>query len=61
MEELLKQIEDYKNEIEGYNATDEKAVEEFRIKWLGTKGIVKTLMEEMKNVPVKKKRFMDKY
>jgi len=33
MEDLLKQIQDYKSEIETYSATDEKAVEEFRIKW----------------------------
>ena len=33
MEELLKQIQDYKTEIEIFTATDEKAAEEFRIKW----------------------------
>jgi len=56
MEDLLKQIQDYKSEIETYSAADEKGVEEFRIKWLGTKGLVKTLMGEMKNVPNGKKK-----
>ena len=56
MEQLLKQIEDYKKEISSFSAADEKQVEEFRIKYLGTKGIVKAIMGEMKNVPVEKKK-----
>jgi len=56
MEQLLKQIADYKNEIETFSATDAKAIEEFRIKWLGTKGLVKNLMGEMKNVANDKKK-----
>lgn len=56
MQELVQQIEDYKKEIEAYSAADAKAVEEFRIKWLGTKGLVKTLMGEMKNVPAAGKK-----
>src|SRR6187401_1216046 len=56
MEELLKQIQDHKTEIEAFTGTDEKAAEEFRIKWLGTKGLVKTIMGEMKNVPNEKKK-----
>jgi phenylalanyl-tRNA synthetase alpha chain len=58
MEQLLRKIEDYKKEIAEYQASDEKQVEEFRIKWLGTKGIVKATMGEMKNVaPDQKKEF----
>lgn len=56
MEELLKQIEAYKNEIAAFEATDADAVEAFRIKFLGTKGIVKAVMGEMKNVPNESKR-----
>ena len=56
MEELLKQIQDHKTKIESFTAADEKAVEEFRIKWLGTKGLVKSIMGEMKNVPNEKKK-----
>lgn len=56
MEELLKKIEGYKNEISATGASDEKQVEEFRIKWLGTKGIVKAMMGEMKNVVAENKK-----
>ncbi|MBC7946971.1 MAG: phenylalanine--tRNA ligase subunit alpha [Chitinophagaceae bacterium] len=56
MEQLLEQIETYKKEIRGFSAADTKAVEEFRIKYLGTKGVVKSIMGEMKNVPVDKKK-----
>jgi len=56
MELLLKQIKEYKKEIIAFSAPDAKAVEEFRIKWLGTKGIVKEIMGEMKNVTLDKKK-----
>jgi phenylalanyl-tRNA synthetase alpha chain len=56
MENLLKQIEEYQAEIGAFTATDDKQVEEFRIKYLGTKGIVKSIMGEMKNVPVEQKK-----
>ncbi|MEO7984301.1 MAG: phenylalanine--tRNA ligase subunit alpha [Bacteroidota bacterium] len=56
MENLLKKIEEYKQEISSFGATDDKQVEEFRIKWLGTKGIVKEIMGEMKNVAPDKKK-----
>jgi len=56
MDQLLQQIEEYKKEIAQRSATDARSVEEFRIKWLGTKGIVKILMGEMKNVPNERKR-----
>src|SRR6185436_16138228 len=56
MEQLVKQIEDIKKEAGAASATDAKSVEEFRIKYLGTKGIVKNIMGEMKNVPNEKKK-----
>ena len=56
MDQLLSQIEKYKKEIEKFTASDSKEVEEFRIKYLGTKGIVKTIMGEMKNVAAEKKK-----
>lgn len=56
MNQLLQQIESFKKEIEGYVASDAQAVENFRIKYLGTKGIVKNLMGEMKNVPADQKK-----
>ena len=56
MEKLLQQLEDYKKEIAAFEATGDKQAEEFRIKYLGTKGIVKTIMGEMKNVPAEEKK-----
>jgi len=56
MESLLQQLEAYKKEIGSAAAADEKQLEEFRIKYLGTKGLVKNVMGEMKNVPADKKK-----
>lgn len=56
MDELLQQIETYKKEINAYEAPSADALEAFRIKYLGTKGIVKAVMAEMKNVPNEKKK-----
>lgn len=56
MEDLLKKIEAYKTELENPVPADPKAVEEFRIKWLGTKGLVKEVMGEMKQVPAEQKK-----
>ena len=56
MEELLQQIENYKLEITAVEANTVDAVEAFRIKYLGTKGLMKTVMGEMKNVPNEKKK-----
>ncbi len=56
MQELLNKIDEYKKEMTSFPATDEKQVEEFRIKYLGTKGLVKSIMGEMKNVPVEQKK-----
>ncbi|MFT3902942.1 MAG: phenylalanine--tRNA ligase subunit alpha [Niabella sp.] len=56
MQDLRQKIEAYKAEISAVQATDAAATEEFRIKWLGTKGLVKAIMGEMKNVPAEQKR-----
>lgn len=56
MEALLQQIEDHKKEINNFSAENTEAVEAFRIKYLGTKGIVKAVMAEMKNVPNEQKK-----
>jgi phenylalanyl-tRNA synthetase alpha chain len=55
MDELLQQIDNYKKEIAEFSA-EKDAAETFRIKYLGTKGLVKNVMGEMKNVPNEKKR-----
>lgn len=56
MEQLLQQIEEVKKEVSAFPPADAKLAEEFRIKYLGTKGIVKTIMGEMKNVPNERKK-----
>jgi len=56
MEELLQQIDAYKKEIETTQISSLEELEEFRIKYLGTKGVVKGLFGEMKAVPAEKKK-----
>ena len=56
MQELLQQIDQHKKEIESFAGDNVEAAETFRIKYLGTKGIVKSVMQEMKNVPNDKKK-----
>ena len=55
MEELLQQLENHKKDISDFSA-EKKVAETFRIKYLGTKGLVKSVMAEIKNVPNDKKR-----
>lgn len=50
MQQLISQIEEYKKEMAAAQAADTKEAEAFRIKFLGTKGVVKALMGEMRNV-----------
>ena len=56
MQELLDQIEAYKKEIESFDVSGAQQLEAYRIKFLGTKGIVKSLFGEMRNVPVDQKK-----
>ncbi len=56
MEQLLQQIEDHKKEIESFTLNGPGSLEAYRIKFLGTKGIVKNLFAEMRNVPNEKKK-----
>jgi phenylalanyl-tRNA synthetase alpha chain len=56
MEELLGQLQAYRQEIESFPITNAQELEAYRIKFLGTKGIVKGLFGEMKNVPGDKKK-----
>ena len=56
MKNLREQIEALRDEITGFNSNDPVQVEEFRIKYLGTKGQLKNLMGELKNVPVDQKK-----
>jgi phenylalanyl-tRNA synthetase alpha chain len=56
MEQVLQQIETLKKEIETLQIDSAKTLEEYRIKFLGTKGLVKALMGEMKNVANEQKK-----
>ena len=56
MEQIVQQIENHRQEIDQLQVADAKALEEYRIKYLGTKGLVKALMGEMKNVPNDQKK-----
>ena len=56
MEQLLQQIEDIKKDIAAATGATSAEVEAFRIKYLGTKGLVKHIMGEMKNVPNEQKK-----
>ncbi len=56
MEELLEKLDTYRKEILGIEPDGAEAAEVYRIRFLGTKGIVKNLFQEMKNVPAEKKK-----
>lgn len=56
MQELIHKIEDYKKEINAFDVGTPALTEEFRIKYLGTKGLVKNIMSLMKDVPNEQKK-----
>src|SRR5450432_1441021 len=58
MDNLLKLTGNSKEEIESFTATDKNDAEVFRIKFLGSKGLIKSLMKEMKNVSPENKKQM---
>ena len=58
MNNLLQQIEHSKEEIKKFSTADKNPAEIFRIQFLGTKGLIKSLMGEMKNVAAENRREM---
>ena len=56
MEQLLQQIAQYRQEIESTVANGAESMEAYRIRFLGTKGIVKSLFSEMRHVPADLKK-----
>ena len=56
MEPLIQQIQTITQEIQNTVATTSAEVEAFRIKYLGTKGLVKNMMGEMKSVSNEQKK-----
>ncbi|KAA9039616.1 phenylalanine--tRNA ligase subunit alpha [Ginsengibacter hankyongi] len=58
MNNLLQEVENSKAEINNFSTTDKNPAEVFRIQFLGSKGLIKSLMGEMKNVPAENRREM---
>ena len=58
MNNLLQQVKLSKEEIENFSTAEKDPAETFRIQFLGTKGSIKSLMAEMKNVSPENKREM---
>ena len=58
MNNLLEQVKLWKEEIKNFSSTEKDPAEVFRIKFLGTKGSIKSLMTEMKNVAPENKKEM---
>lgn len=56
MEEILQQLKDYREEISAFNPGNAEEVEAFRIRFLGSKGIVKGLFSRMKEMPAEAKK-----
>src|SRR5688572_28812493 len=56
MDQLLQQLQQYRQEIEQLPMNGTNSLEAYRIRFLGTKGILKSLFTEMKNVPAEKKK-----
>lgn len=56
MQELIQQVEEIKQQVNGFTAADGDVAEAFRIRFLGTKGAIKAMMGEMKNVPAEQKK-----
>jgi phenylalanyl-tRNA synthetase alpha chain len=56
MEQIVQQIAAYTQEIQAFEPKTADELEQYRIKFLGTKGIVKALFGEMKQVPNERKK-----
>lgn len=56
MASLREQIQQYEQEIKDFNPTSAEDLENYRIRFLGSKGIVKNLSAEIKNVPAEQRK-----
>lgn len=56
MEEILDKINAYRTEINDFRPKDAGELENFRIRFIGSKGLVKSFFAEMKNVPAEQKK-----
>ena len=53
--EVFEKVKEIQRQIEGADPADPEALEQFRIKYLGSKNILKPLMGEIRNVPNEQK------
>jgi phenylalanyl-tRNA synthetase alpha chain len=53
---MLELIAQYRTEITQFQSSKADEIEQFRIKYLGTKGLLKSLFEDFKNVPNEQKK-----
>src|ERR1043165_8565430 len=56
MQSLQEQLKAHEQDINSFTPANATELENYRIKYLGTKGIVKAILGEMKNVPVEQKK-----
>ena len=56
MDELIQQIEAYRQEIDSIAPNGPESLEAYRIRFLGSKGVVKNLFSAMKNVSGEKRK-----
>src|ERR1700747_2140556 len=57
---MQNKIDQYTTEVKAANPANAAELEEFRIKYLGTKGIIKDLFEQFKSVSPEEKRVLGK-
>ncbi len=57
---MKEQIKKFLAEVESFDDSAPAAVEDFRIKWLGRKGIIPALFEDFKQLPGEEKRDLGK-
>jgi phenylalanyl-tRNA synthetase alpha chain len=53
---MIDKIKQHIEEAKAFNTKNKEALESFRIKFLGTKGLLKELFAEFKNVPNDQKK-----
>ena len=53
---MIDQIKKHIEEVNAFQADNKEKIEEFRIKFLGSKGLLKELFAEFKNVPNEMKK-----
>jgi phenylalanyl-tRNA synthetase alpha chain len=56
MEQLISGIEALKKEISEFSVSSKDELESFRVRFIGSRGAVKALMSEMKNIPADRKK-----